>query len=475
MWLIPILLIGLALYASGRERDRGTYGPTPTKALPPPNGAASPSPSTVLGQFARLGQTPPPFVILCAIAEAEENGRGDIADDIVRTYVEPAVKARDKRNGIVDFVDQTGLPPDAVARMQEQAGLPEAAARSAWAGNGAEQRFYPPSFKRDVARGRGESVNAATEVRLSDQQRDAVFQGFAQRLANSSLPPAEKRQILDSLAETLLSKREVDAIDGLAYGLAKAFNTPINDLKAEADAYRAAHPQAAPQPAPPRPSPSSDPVSPVDPIQAMVDAEGARAAAAYGGSTANGNITNGVSNGQSPVTISGEISMSSRSSSPMGVMEAMMPTPPMYRSPIGGIDDKAWDEFCGRLVRETPSFQSARHVGQFRQRRERLAELGIDPNSIVGSPDHQRGALDADLTDAYRQAADPASGLVRNNVHHAILVPQLEAPVMVSLSGLLGVIQAAGLEGAEQWFAHQRDRKRFPHTTQAFLRTNGVF
>ncbi len=49
------------------------------------------------------------------------------------------------------------------------------------------------------------------------------------------------------------------------------------------------------------------------------------------------------------------------------------------------------------------------------------------------------------------------------------------APVQVTLSGVLGVIQAAGLEGAAAWLESPDDRRRFPGTTAAFLRTNGAF
>jgi hypothetical protein len=42
-------------------------------------------------------------------------------------------------------------------------------------------------------------------------------------------------------------------------------------------------------------------------------------------------------------------------------------------SPIQGIGDGAWRDFVLRLERESPQFASSKHVGQYRQRRERLA------------------------------------------------------------------------------------------------------
>jgi hypothetical protein len=142
-------------------------------------------------------------------------------------------------------------------------------------------------------------------------------------------------------------------------------------------------------------------------------------------------------------------------------------------SPIPGIADGAWRDFVVLLSRESPEFASSRHVGQFRQRRERLAELGINPAAIVNSPDAQRSALDADLADAYRHGV--ASELFAQHLGRPIALPGREGTETITLSGVLGVIQCAGLDGAAGWLERSSDRKRYPHTTQAFLHTNGVF
>ncbi len=142
-------------------------------------------------------------------------------------------------------------------------------------------------------------------------------------------------------------------------------------------------------------------------------------------------------------------------------------------SPIRNVDPDHWSAFTERLAREEPSFVSSKHVGRFRQRKERLGELGIDPYSILGNPNAQRHALDRDLADAYRHAVD--SGMTGEHVNRTITLPGDTAPVRVTMSGVLGVIQAAGLEGAVGWLESYNDRRRFPHTTQAFVRTNNVF
>lgn len=142
-------------------------------------------------------------------------------------------------------------------------------------------------------------------------------------------------------------------------------------------------------------------------------------------------------------------------------------------SPLVGVSDDAWLIFVARLERESPQFSSSRHVGQYRQRRERLAELGVDPAVVSGSSQAQRAALDVDLVDAHHHAAE--GGVLAEHLGRPILLPGHEETETITLSGLLGVIQCAGLDGAVGWLENQGDRKRYPHTTQAFLRTNGVF
>lgn len=142
-------------------------------------------------------------------------------------------------------------------------------------------------------------------------------------------------------------------------------------------------------------------------------------------------------------------------------------------SPLIGVTDDAWREFVKRLERESPMFNSSRHVGQYRQRRERLDELGLEPEVLLGSAQAQRAALDADLVDAHQHAVD--GGLLIEHVGRQVAIPGHDAAEAITLSGLLGVIQCAGLDGAVGWLERPGDRKRYPHTTLAFLRTNGVF
>jgi hypothetical protein len=143
-------------------------------------------------------------------------------------------------------------------------------------------------------------------------------------------------------------------------------------------------------------------------------------------------------------------------------------------SPLPGVPDDGWRTLCGALAREAPAFTSNRHVGRYRQSRARLAQVGFDADAIVGVPEAQYEALVADLSDAHRHVID--SGMAQDHVGRAVAIPGLDGPpIRVTLSGVLGVAQAAGLERAASWFDSKDDRRRFPHTTRAFLAANGAF
>lgn len=145
---------------------------------------------------------------------------------------------------------------------------------------------------------------------------------------------------------------------------------------------------------------------------------------------------------------------------------------PRRAPPIAGVADDAWDGLCTRLEREAPTYESSRHVGRFRQRRERLLELGINPDHVVGSPDAQQDALDAELADAHEHIVNSP---LAESIGAQVVVPGYTDPMLVTMSGVLGLAQVAGLEGAASWLENQKDRRRFPHTTNAFVKTNGMF
>jgi hypothetical protein len=152
-----------------------------------------------------------------------------------------------------------------------------------------------------------------------------------------------------------------------------------------------------------------------------------------------------------------------------------MPSAPVITSgsPLKAIDDRQWVEFCGRLVRELATFDSQRNVGRYRHRKDRLAQIGFDPDSIVGAAEAQDAAFAADIADAHRHLT--SAGMTKEYLDRPISIPDVEGSIPLTLSGMLGLCAVAGLEGAAGWLENKADRKRCPHTTQAFLRTNGVF
>jgi len=155
--------------------------------------------------------------------------------------------------------------------------------------------------------------------------------------------------------------------------------------------------------------------------------------------------------------------------------------PIQIKSPINGIDDDAWSRFATACARESASFAGPKHVGRYRHNRDRLIAIGIDPDSIVGSTDAQDDAFATDAFENLRELVE--SGTLEQYVGTPLSVPTMtekgpigaSANVDLTVSGILGVAMAAGLEGCVGWLENENDRRRYPNTTAAFLRCNGAF
>jgi hypothetical protein len=144
-------------------------------------------------------------------------------------------------------------------------------------------------------------------------------------------------------------------------------------------------------------------------------------------------------------------------------------------SPLPGVPDEAWADYCNALAREQPMYDSNRRVGRYEHRKDRLRELGLDPGVLTHHPralDLQDAALAIDAADSAQHIA--ASG-TDARIGAALWIPDDPEPHKITLSGLLGVAHVAGLEGMIGWLEHRDDRKRFPHTTATFIATNGAF
>jgi hypothetical protein len=145
-------------------------------------------------------------------------------------------------------------------------------------------------------------------------------------------------------------------------------------------------------------------------------------------------------------------------------------------SPLPGISIGAWTTYRRALEREPADFDSGRRVGRYALRKDRLRELGCNPDLLISHPralDLQDAALAIDAADSAKHLA--ASGALDDHLGRSIAVSAGDAPRVITLSGILGVAQIAGLEGCIGWLEDPSDRKRFPYTSEMFTRTNGVF
>lgn len=379
MLLIPMLLaIGALAVLATRHQAAA-----PTQLT---HASGAPSPILVLDQFLRVGQTPPTFVIACAIAQAEALGRMDLSRALVDAFVRPIVAEADAAEAMrVLHARDANPPPWAMPMLGPHGALPPMASFPA----PTSEQGHPGHHHahRHVARG----ADGPGDAWALDWAPDWSPGGGAHTSPASPASPGS----------TSPGPVGIPSIADPAYG------TRVEIVE--------------------RPGG-------VDPAAGR--ARGASSAAPNDGT----------------ITVSG------------------------MNSPIVDVSNEAWGNFASRVSRQLPTFSTARHVGQFRQSRDRLVKLGFDPDSVAGSPELQRQAFTADMADAYQHASE--SGLLAEYRGAVMEIPTPDAgavPIEVTVSGVMGVIQAAGLEGAVAWLERPEDRRRFPNTTAAFLRSNGAF
>jgi len=455
MWFLPLLVLGAIVVAAASKSPRETALPARQLAAPPPppipptramvGGSVPgvPGPISVLGEILRVGQYPSNMVILCALAEAQAIGRADLADDIVKAFIAPGAPGRRAARGRASSYQRgsCALPrsPRGTGSVM-QPPINTAAFPSPMAAPSMPP-FGPPMVPAfDPSGLRGYPAHPSHGPMMETQIYPPPSVPVA---ANQAAPPVQAPQVAPPTAP----KGSAQASQGMSADSAAPISSEedyLALLHTDPAAFIATAQQAHAQPRaqvvvypagqPPRdlaPRQEAPPTAlPPEVMAQMQDDAGQHQAADH--------------------------------------TRAMAPG-----SPLGGVSDEAWRQFVVRLSREQPSFDSSRHVGQFRQRKERLAELGIDPRTIHGSAQAQRAALDTDLADAHNHAV--AGGVLAAHLGRSVVLPGRDAPETLTLSGLLGVIQCAGLDGAVGWLERTSDRKRYPHTTQAFVQTNNLF
>jgi hypothetical protein len=503
MWILPLLVLGAIAIAtasrSGREAappSRQLMPPLPPPPSPIPAASSGhssvfppgvPGPIAVLGEILRIGKRPPPAVILCAVAEAEALGRPDLASDIVQVFVAPVVYAH-----ALKFRPHAPLP-----YARGSCALPSCGPRAQ-----AERGHYAPAASpRNTCapHQRGTCVPAGSPRAQADQRAACAPVQAPAGVMLAAASPQPRYATPDEILGMLQTDPNA-FLKVVSSGRPPVVDAPIAAPPAPP---AAAAPPAVP-PAPPAPAPPVvDEAALAQLLQvpgfagAGVVADPGSGAEVFEVSWLRGfpipPLPQQVSRWPVRVALIDDLPVQqptppSETAAPAnlppetvaqmqeaaGLHEAADRTRALAPgSPLPGVSDEAWRQFVMCLERESPQFASSRHVGQYRQRRERLSDLGIDPQAVHGSAAVQRAALDRDLVDAHRHAAD--GGILSEHLNRTIAVPGLDGMAVITLSGVLGVIQCAGLDGAVGWLERPNDRKRYPHTTQAFLRSNGAF
>lgn len=487
MWLIPLLIIGVFVVAAARSPRETAL---PPRQLPPPGVSGVPpgvpGPLAVLGEFLRQGKYPPPLVILCAIAEAEALGRKDLVFDIVSAFVAPVVYQHQGERGRQLAAPAYERGSCATHRTSREAcslrdtNSPPALRESC----SLRDASFPPAPRAQAREACSSQESCATSAARTRAPVSAPITAVPTEEDMLSMLHTDPRAFLDMVADQ--PQRRGPLVEVFPIG------SPL--------------PTAAAPVGPPPSMPVAPASSPSEPVPVTAEILAGRlrqlpgfmgagfvdADPSLGTEALEVRWLRGYEIPQLPLVVEArpvhivilddlpapQMDLSPEAVAQMqeaaGLYEAADQTRAIGPgSPLAGVTDEAWRQFVSLLARESPLFSSSRHVGQYRQRRERLAEFGIDPQAIQGSAAAQRQALDTDLVDAHHHAA--AGGVLAKHLGRSVAIPGHEGPVVITLSGVLGVIQCAGVDGAVGWLESSNDRKRYPHTTQAFLRTNGVF
>ena len=506
MWFIPIVILGVFVVAAASRSPRETAAPL--RQLPPPGVSgippSVPGPIAVLGAFLRRGQHPPPLVILCAIAEAEALGRGDLASDIVSTFVAPVVYRHQRERARLSCFQGTGVPA-----YERGSCAPRRSPRESCSPREACFPPAPHAQTRESCSPRESCVPSTGRGQASSARESCAPRDSRGSCAPSSSPVASQPMAPGTAASQVIERPPTEEdVFAMLHTNPKAFLDMVAAEPQRRGPLVEIFPIGSPLPTASATPPSPVPMPPAQNSEAPVAAEilaaqlrplpgslGAgfvRVDPASGAEAFEVRWLRGYEIPRLPEAVDGrpvriviladlpapQVDLSPEAVAQMqeaaGFYEAADQTRAFGPgSPLAGVPDEAWRQFVGLLSRESPMFSSSRHVGQYRQRRERLAEFGVDPQAIHGSTAAQRQALDTDLVDAHHHAA--AGGILAEHLGRPIAIPGHDAATIITLSGVLGVIQCAGLDGAVGWLESLNDRKRYPHTTQAFLRTNGVF
>ncbi len=133
-----------------------------------------------------------------------------------------------------------------------------------------------------------------------------------------------------------------------------------------------------------------------------------------------------------------------------------------------GVSLGEWEAFTDALKTHPPEHRDTRHIGAYHQNTERLSQLGINGETL-STLDNQSSALTRDMSDYIIKEKT----LLRDACGDVVNIQG--TPHGVTMSGVLGLLKSAGPKNARSWLRSEAERSAFPHTTETFLRTNGIF
>jgi hypothetical protein len=159
------------------------------------------------------------------------------------------------------------------------------------------------------------------------------------------------------------------------------------------------------------------------------------------------------------------------------------------REPIGVFNLK-WTKFLYSVVRDVSDVSNG-HVGYFFFSWTRLVTLKLATNlRKEDKPGETRKVWTADLVPPPTLDEFLASSKLQYDAFvKSVLdyLPALTSPRFavfvgkelegkrVTLSGLLAVAHAAGIDGLKSWLANPTDREKYPNTTAAFIKSTEIF
>lgn len=138
-------------------------------------------------------------------------------------------------------------------------------------------------------------------------------------------------------------------------------------------------------------------------------------------------------------------------------------------SPIEGVADDEWNRFAAAFATHSPEYKDAQHVGKFYHHKQRLAELGIPPDSLADEQSQYK-AFETDVKDTMTRQAKFINEFAGDTVEIN------GQAVAVSRSGALALLKCAGPENARAWLTGDSAlRTKFPQTIKIFNAANQLF